>query len=424
MLAVFLLSLIAFLVFGMPVAFALGLTMVVLLVLLTDLPLVLVSQQMLTGADNYALIAVPFFMLAAEIMSAGGITRRIITFFLALIGWVRGGLALVSVGANMVMASFSGSSVADSSMIGSVMIPAMREKEYEPEFAAAVIACGATLGVIIPPSIPMIVLGFITSTSVLDMFLGGVLPGLLIGFSLLGVVFFICRNKNIPRERRLAPREVWIAVRDTGWALLLPVVVIGGLRFGIFTVTESSVFAVAYALFVSTVIYRELSWAALYRAGVDAAVTSSVVMLIVASATGSAWILASEQVPQQIAATMSAITDSPAVFMLLSIALLTVVGMVMDLTPALLILGPILVPISTNYGINPVHFSVVMVITLAYGLVTPPVGTCLYLCAGLAKTSVTRVIHATLPMLAAMYVALVLVALIPALTTWLPSTMR
>ena len=216
MLAWFLLTLLVLLAFGMPVAFALGLTMLALLLAATDMPMVLLAQQMLAGADNYSLIAVPFFMLAAEIMSAGGITRRIIDFFIAVIGWIRGGLALVNVGASMVMASFSGSAVADASMIGSVMIPSMKDRGYTPEFAAAVTAASSTLGVIIPPSIPMIVLGFITSTSVLDMFLGGILPGLLIGGALLVTVYVMSRRLNLPREQRLPAREVWLRARSTG----------------------------------------------------------------------------------------------------------------------------------------------------------------------------------------------------------------
>ena len=424
MLAWFLLTLLVLLAFGMPVAFALGLTMLALLLAATDMPMVLLAQQMLAGADNYSLIAVPFFMLAAEIMSAGGITRRIIDFFIAVIGWIRGGLALVNVGASMVMASFSGSAVADASMIGSVMIPSMKDRGYTPEFAAAVTAASSTLGVIIPPSIPMIVLGFITSTSVLDMFLGGILPGLLIGGALLVTVYVMSRRLNLPREQRLPAREVWLRARSTGWALLMPLIIVGGIRLGIFTITESSVIAVVYALVVSSVVYRELTWKAFYESFISAAVTSSVVMLIVASATGSAWLMNSEQVPQAIAKTLGGVTDQAWVFLLITVVFLLLVGMVMDLTPALLILGPILLPVALQFGIDPVHYSVLMVITLAYGLITPPVGTCLYLTAGIAHVSITRVIVSTLPMLAVMIAMLVLIALVPGITTWLPTSWK
>lgn len=420
MLFSFLIVLGMLLALGMPVAFGLALSMLILLVIHTDMPLVLLPHQMLTGADNYSLIAVPFFMLAAEIMSAGGITRRIIEFFVAVIGWIRGGLALVNVGASMVMASFSGSSVADASMIGAIMIPAMKNRGYSPEFAAAVTAVASTLGVIIPPSIPMIVLGFITGNSVLQMFFGGLVPGLMIGSGLLLTVYVLARINGAPVEPRQPIRVILRRIRETGWALLLPIIVVGGLRFGLFTVTESSVVAVAYALFVAGLIYRELRWRDIYDAGVRAAVTASVVMFIVASATGSAWLLSSEQVPQELAETMVGVTDSPAVFMAISVVFLLLVGMVMDLTPALLILGPIMVPIAVQFGIDPIYFSVVMVISLAYGLITPPVGTCLYLCAGIANVSVTKVIVSTLPLLATAIAALFVITAFPSIVTWLP----
>ncbi len=409
---------------GMPVAFGLGLAMLVLLVVHTEMPLVLLPHQMLTGADNYSLIAVPFFMLAAEIMGVGGITRRIIEFFVAVIGWIRGGLALVNVGASMVMASFSGSSVADASMIGSIMIPAMKSRGYSADFAAAVTAVASTLGVIIPPSIPMIVLGFITGNSVLQMFFGGLIPGVLIGSALLIMVYILARVTGAPVEPRQPVRVILRRARETGWALLLPIIVVGGLRLGVFTVTESSVFAVAYALFVAGIVYRELTWRDIYDSGVRAAVTSSVVMFIVASATGSAWLLSSEQVPQALAQAMAGITNSPAIFLAISVVFLLLVGMVIDLTPALLILGPILVPIAVEFGMDPIHFCVIMVIALAYGLVTPPIGTCLYLCAGIAQTSVARVIVQTLPLLVAAIVVLGVIAVFPPLVTWLPSHLR
>lgn len=424
MLSAFLIALLVLLTTGMPVAFALGLTFLALVWALTELPLVLVAQQIMVGADNYSLVAIPFFMLAAEIMAAGGITGRIIAALMALIGWVRGGLAMANVGASVAMASFSGSAVADASMIGSVMIPSMKDRGYPAETAAAVTAGSSVLGVIIPPSIPMIVLGFITGTSVLDLFLGGVLPGLLIGAVLTVAAWWVCRRQGVPAEPWLGWRALRAALGDALWALGLPVIVVGGIRFGVFTVVESSVIAVAYALAVAALIYRELSWQSLYRAAVGAAVTSAAVMLIVAAATGSAWLMASEQVPQTIAAQMAGLTDSPVAFLLIAVVFLLVVGMVIDLTPALLILGPILMPVAADYGIAPVHFAVVMVVTLAFGLVTPPVGTCLYITAGIARVSAVAVVRAILPFLAAMVLSLLVIVLVPGLSTWLPATLR
>ncbi|MBS3967779.1 MAG: TRAP transporter large permease [Truepera sp.] len=424
MLSAFLIVLFLVLATGMPVAFALGLTFLVLVRFLTDLPLILLPHQIMVGADNYSLVAIPFFMFAATIMAAGGITRRIVAALMALIGRVRGGLAITNVGASIVNGSFSGSAVADASMIGSIMIPPMKERGYSAPTAAAVTATSSVLGVIIPPSIPMIVLGAITGTSVLDMFMGGILPGLLIGVALIFAAWWVSCREGVPRGERLPGRAIRAALRDAMWALGLPIIVVGGIRLGVFTVVESSVIAVAYALIVSGLIYRELTPGKLYRAAADAAVTSAVVMLIVAAATGSAWLMASEQVPQTIAAQMSQVTDNPVVFMLIAVGFLLAVGMVIDLTPALLILGPILMPVAIGYGISPIHFAVVMVVTLAFGLVTPPVGTCLYLTASIARTSAVSVIRASLPLLAVMLVALLLIALVPGLSTWIPTAMR
>lgn len=421
MLSAFLVVLLLVLTTGMPVAFALGLTFLVMVQFLTDLPMILLPQQIMVGADNYSLVAIPFFMFAAAIMSAGGITRRIVAALMALIGRVRGGLAITNVGASIAMGSFSGSSVADASMIGSMMIPEMKERGYPAASAAAVTSASSVIGVIIPPSIPMIVLGFITGTSVLAMFLGGILPGLLIGGAQITAAWWVSRRQGIPRDERLPARQVLVALRDAGWALGLPIIVVGGIRFGVFTVVESSVIAVAYALLVSGFVYRELTLAKLYRAAADAAVTSSVVMLIVAAATGSAWLMASEQVPQTLASQMSQITDNPVVFLLIATAFLLVVGMVIDLTPALLILGPILMPVAVGFGISPIHFAVVMVVSLAFGLVTPPVGTCLYLTASIARVSAASVVRAMLPYLLVMLIALLLIVLVPGLATWIPA---
>lgn len=421
MLSGFLIVLLLVLTTGMPVAFALGLTFLVMVRFMTEMPLILLPQQIMVGADNYSLVAIPFFMFAAAIMGAGGITRRIVVALMALIGRVRGGLAITNVGASIAMGSFSGSSVADASMIGSMMIPEMKERGYPAASAAAVTAASSVIGVIIPPSIPMIVLGFITGTSVLAMFLGGILPGLLIGAALIFAAWWASRLQGIPRGERLSGRVILVALRDALWALGLPIIVVGGLRLGVFTVVESSVIAVAYALIVSGLVYRELTLAKLYQAAIGAAVTSSVVMLIVAAATGSAWLMSSEQVPQTLAAQMSQITDDPVVFLLISVVFLLVVGMVIDLTPALLILGPILMPVAVGFGISPIHFAVVMVVSLAFGLVTPPVGTCLYLTASIARTPAAAVVRAILPYLAMMLLTLLLIVLVPGLATWIPA---
>ena len=410
-----------FLVLGIPVALALGLTMLSIMLAQTNLPLFLIPQQLTIGADNYALMAIPFFMLAGEFMTAGGITRRLVDFVIALIGWVRGGLALVNVGSSMLMAGLSGSSVADASLQGSMLIPAMKEKGYSSQFSAAVTAVSSTIGVIIPPSIPMIVLGIVTGIDVVMLFLGGVIPGLLIGAALLVVAWVMSVLRGYPAEAWTGMGEVVRTVGRTFWALLLPVIILGGILGGVFTVVEASVVAVVYAFVIARFVYRDMSWRECYRCFIRAAILSGVVMFIVATASGTAWILTSERVPHELAGMLAGLTADPLVFLILSMAFLLLVGAVMDLTPALLLLGPILLPVAVSYGIDPIHFGVLMVINLAIGLVTPPVGSCLYLCAGIARTPVERVIYVLLPFLLAEVAVLLLVVLVPGTVLWIPS---
>lgn len=409
---------------GLPVAFSLGGTMVVLVVFKSSLPLMIVSQQMVIGADNFTLIAIPFFMLAAELMGCGGIAQRLIGFVSAVVGWIRGGLALVNVGTNMVMAGLSGSSVADAALTSSFFIPTMVKRGYAAGFSAALTAASSVMGIVIPPSIPMILVGLIASQSVISLFLGGVVPGLLIGVSLMGVAYTQSARRGYPAEARIPLREIWRRFRATIWATLYPVVIIGGILGGVFTLTEASVVAVVYALVVGRFIYRELTLRGVYTSMVNAATTASLIMFIVATASGVAWFLNSERVPQMIATFLVSLTKDPVVFMVLVNAFLLVVGCVMDLTPALLILGPILFPVSQQYGIDPIYFGVVMVANLAIGLVTPPIGTCLYIATGVARVPVSSVIRETWPFLIAMIAVLFLVTFFPPLILWLPSVLK
>lgn len=413
-----------FLTLGIPVAFSLGGTMVILVVFKSSLPLMIISQQMIIGADNFTLIAIPFFMLAAELMGCGGIAHRLIGFVSALVGWIRGGLALVNVGTNMVMAGLSGSSVADAALTSSFFIPTMVQRGYSAGFSAALTAASSVMGIVIPPSIPMILVGLIASQSVISLFLGGVIPGLLIGIFLMGVAYTQAVRRGYPAEARVPLGEIWRRLRETIWATLYPVVIIGGILGGVFTLTEASVVAVVYALLVGKFVYRELTLRGIYTSMVNAATTASLIMFIVATASGVAWFLNSERVPQMIATFLAGLTTNPIVFMLIVNLFLLVVGCVMDLTPALLILGPILYPVSQQFGIDPIYFGVVLVTNLAIGLVTPPIGSCLYIATGVARVPVSSVIRETWPFLAAMIVVLFLITLFPPLITWLPTALR
>ena len=409
---------------GLPVALSLGSTMMVLVVTKSSLPLMIVPQQMIIGADNFTLIAIPFFMLSAELMGGGGIAQRLIDFVSSVVGWIRGGLALVNVGTNMVLAGLSGSSVADAALTSSFFIPVMTKRGYAPDFSAAITAAASVMGIIIPPSIPMILLGLIASQSVLSLFLGGVVPGVLIGLALMGVSYSVARRRGYPAESWVGIREVWRRFRTTIWATLYPVLIIGGILGGVFTLTEASVVAVVYALLVGTFVYRELTLKVIYRSMVSASLTASLVMFIAATASGVAWFLNSERVPQMIANFLTGLTQSPMMFMVIVNIFLLVVGCVMDLTPALLILGPILYPVSQQYGIDPIYFGVVMVTNLAIGLVTPPVGNCLYIATGVAKLPLTDVIREVWRFLFALIAILFLVTFFPPLITWLPTALR
>jgi tripartite ATP-independent transporter DctM subunit len=412
------------LAFGVPVGFSLGSTMVFLVIFKSSLPLMIVSQQMIIGADNFTLIAIPFFILAAELMGCGGIAHRLIDFVNSVVGWIRGGLGLVNVGTNMVLAGLSGSSVADAALTSSFFIPTMVRRGYAPAFSAALTAAASVMGIIIPPSIPMILLGLIAGQSVLSLFLGGVIPGLLIGLSLMAVTYRLARKRGYPAESRVPLREVWRRFRATLWATLYPVLIIGGILGGVFTLTEASVVAVVYALVVGSLVYRELTFKGLYASMKNAAITASLIMFIAATASGVAWFLNSEQVPQMIAKFLSQLTKDPLIFMLIINVFLLIVGCVMDLTPALLILGPILYPVSKQYGIDPIYFGVVMVVNLAIGLVTPPVGNCLYIATAVAKVPVTQVIKEIWQFLAALIAVLFLITFFPFLITWLPTALR
>jgi tripartite ATP-independent transporter DctM subunit len=409
---------------GIPVGFSLGSTMVFLVIFKSSLPLMIVSQQMIIGADNFTLIAIPFFILAAELMGCGGIAHRLIDFVNSVVGWIRGGLGLVNVGTNMVLAGLSGSSVADAALTSSFFIPTMVRRGYAPAFSAALTAAASVMGIIIPPSIPMILLGLIAGQSVLSLFLGGVIPGLLIGLSLMAVTYRLARKRGYPAESRVPLREVWRRFRATLWATLYPVIIIGGILGGVFTLTEASVVAVVYALVVGSLVYRELTFKGLYTSMKNAAITASLIMFIAATASGVAWFLNSEQVPQMIATFLSQLTKDPLTFMLIVNVFLLIVGCVMDLTPALLILGPILYPVSKQYGIDPIYFGVVMVVNLAIGLVTPPVGNCLYIATAVAKVPVTEVIKEIWQFLIALIAVLFLITFFPSLITWLPTVLR
>ena len=419
--AILFISLLICFTVGMPIAFSLGVASVATLQFGSSLPLTLVPQRLFTAVDSFPLMAIPFFMLAGGLMDTGGISRRLVDFAHSLVGWIHGGLGMVAVLAAMFFAGISGAAAADTAAVGSVSIPAMIRKGYKPGFAAAIQAAGGSIGVIIPPSIPMIIFGVIGGVSIGKMFMGGFIPGILIGVGLMVASYILSKRAGYKRDTRASLMEVGSAFRKAFWALLMPIIILGGIMGGIFTPTEAAVVAAIYGLFVGLFIYRELKLRDLPRIFTQAAVTTSTVMLLIATASIFGWILTAEQVPQNVANYLVSLTDSRFVLYGLILILLLVVGTFMETTASLIILSPVFLPVIQRFGIDPVHFGVVMVTALAIGMLTPPLGICLFISCNIAGIPLSQIIRHVVPLLVIMIACLVLITFVPDLVMFLPN---
>jgi tripartite ATP-independent transporter DctM subunit len=409
----------ACMVLGIPIAFCLGITAAVSLVML-DLPLGVVAQRIFTGIDSFPLMAVPFFVLAGDLMNYGGTTMRLVRFSNALVGWVRGGLAHTNIVASMFLAGISGSAVADASAIGGILIPGMVKEGYDVDFSAAVTASASTMGPIIPPSILMVIYGVTTGVSIGALFAAGFIPGVLIGFSLMAVAYVIARKRNYPKLAMMSLPEFVIAFRKAIFALLAPVIILGGILAGVFTPTEAAAVAVAYAFFVGIFVFRELRMADMPRILVQSGVTTSVLLLVIGTANVLAWVLSAEQIPQRIAQTMLGISRDPYFILLLLNLFLLVVGMFMEGGAAIIILAPVLAQVAQSVGLHPLHFGFVMVLNLVIGLLTPPLGVCLFVACSIARISLAELVKAILPFLLVEIGVLFLVSYFPMVALWIP----
>ena len=409
---------------GVPIAMGLGLAAVGGILAWGKVPLYLIPQRMFTGVDSFVLMAIPFFMLAGELMDATGILDRMLKFADALVGRIRGGIAHVNVVAGMILSGVSGSAVADASAIGSALLPVMK-KEYSIDFGAGVVSGAAALGPIIPPSIPMIIYAASTSgMSVAALFLSGVVPGLLIGLGMMVTIYIIARMRNYPvRKERLGAREFFVRTKRAIPTLVMPIVVLGGILGGVFTATEAGVVAVVYALIFGFFISKELKLHHIPPALLKAGVTTSVVFLLIATANAVSWLVTTQQVPNLMSAYLKSISPSPLVFLLIVNIFLLIVGCLMETAAALIMLVPILAPIAASYGIDPLHFGFVVVMNLVIGLITPPVGVVLFVVGGLANISMERVVRAVWPHLIWQLVVLALVTYFPELSLWVPRTL-
>ncbi|PKP74122.1 MAG: C4-dicarboxylate ABC transporter permease [Alphaproteobacteria bacterium HGW-Alphaproteobacteria-6] len=413
---------IAGLVLGIPVAVTLGVSSLVYL-LLAGIPPVVMPQKMYAGMDVFVLLSIPGFILAGNLMNRGGITGRIIRFANALVGWIRGGLGLTNIAASMLFGGITGTAVADAASIGGVMIPGMKKAGYPADFSAAVTAASSTVGPIIPPSVPMIIVGALSGISVGKMFLAGAVPGILMGLAMMVTAYVISARRGFPRQ----PWQGWAEVaRSFGgaiWALAMTGLIIWGLLSGLATPTETAIVASVYALFVGAVIYRELPLRAVPSILVDSGVSAAGILALVGFANVFGWILVAERIPQAIADAVLSLTDNRLLVILIINILLLFVGMFMETIAALIILFVPLLSLAQAVGIDPLHFATFAVLNLMIGLTTPPVGVCLFVCAGIARLPLAPVVRAILPFLLTNIAVLFMVSYIPALATWLPSVL-
>lgn len=421
---VILISFIVILSTGASIGVGLGLSSAIVLYCVLDMPLVVVVQRMFTSVDSFSFMAVPFFMLAGAFMSEGGVTKRIVDFSMAMVGALAGGLALVVAVAGMFFAALSGSSAATTAAIGSSMIDEMERRGYPRSFAAAVVASGGTVGIVIPPSITMVVYGSIANTSIADLFMAGFVPGILMGVTMCVVSWVISKKNGYQGEGKFSLGRLLRSVRECFWALMMPVIILGGIYSGIFTPTEAAAVAAVYGALVGLFIYRELKIKDLPRTLLNAAYNTTMIMFVVGAANLFGWILTNAQVPHMLAESFAHITTNPLVFLMLVNVLLLFIGTLINASAAVVILTPILLPVALGLGIDPMFFGVLMVINLAIGCITPPVGLDLFVVSSITGISIDKVTAKVMPYLLMLLVDLVIFTWFPSIITFLPEMMR
>lgn len=415
--AVFMGSLLGAMALGMPIAFALLLCGVALMYQQDLFDAQIVAQNVINGADSFPLMAVPFFMLAGEIMNTGGLSRRIVNLALTLVGHVKGGLGYVAILAACVLSALSGSAVADAAALSALLVPMMVQAGHDKARSGGLIAAAGIIGPVIPPSIGFVIFGVAGNLSISKLFLAGIFPGLLIGLGLAAAWWWVVRNEDVVPPPKATGAERWRAFVDSLWALVLPFIIIFGLKFGVFTPTEAAVVAAVYSLVVAVLVYRELKPSELYGVFVTSAKVTAVIMFLVAAALVSAWMITVADLPGQVAELLAPLMDSPTLLMFAIMLLVIAIGTAMDMTPTILVLTPVLVPVVKEAGIDPIYFGVLFIINNSIGLITPPVGTVLNVVAGVTRTSMEDLIKGVWPFMLAEFAILILLILFPALVT-------
>ncbi|MCT6924476.1 TRAP transporter large permease [Metasolibacillus sp.] len=424
MLIAFFVSLFVFMFLSVPIAFSLGLSTVIGVLMHDTLPLEIIPQRIFVSLNSFPLMAIPFFILAGNIMGAGSMSKRLVNFATSLVGHFTGGLAMVAIVTSMFFAAISGSGAATTAAIGSILIPAMIAKGYKIEYAAANQAVAGALGIIIPPSIAMILYGVAAEVSIGDLFIAGILPGLLITFSLLVSALFIAKKNGYVGEEKKDFPQIFQAFKEAILAILMPLIVLGGIYSGVFTPTEASVVAVAYSVFVGMFVYRDLTIAKLGQVFKESAVNSSVIMLVIGAAGVFGFFIGINSVPDMIYDSISSFVTNKYVFLIMVNIILFIAGMFLEGGAAILILVPLLLGTALNLGIDPVHFGIIMVCNLAIGLVTPPVGIDLFVVAKLTNVSIMRIAKFAIPLILILIVDVLIITFVPALSTWLPSLIK
>ncbi|MGI6251884.1 MAG: TRAP transporter large permease [Aminivibrio sp.] len=413
-------GLIFFFLLNVPIAVAIGLASLSTILWSGTIPPVVLVQKMFTATDSFPLMAVPFFILAGSLMEFGGISRRLIEFANSIVGRFSGGLAFVAIVASMFFGAISGAAVACVAAIGTILIPAMVRKGYDTPYAAAVQATAGTLGVMIPPSIPMIIYGVLTGVSIGGLFMGGILPGILVGSSLMLVAWLIARKRGYKGDEKASGAKIWSTFKDAILALLMPVIILGGIYGGVFTPTEAAVVAVIYGFIVGFFIYKELAFSQLKDILVNTSVGTATIMFIIATSSVFSWILTAQRVPQAVAGAILSISTNPIVILTLINILLLFIGTFMETVASIIILVPVLYPVITQIGVDPLHFGIIIVVNLAIGMVTPPLGVCLFVGCGISGISLEAISKAVWPFILIMIFAVLLLTYVPWISLLLP----